>query len=295
MQPFHLLLVVLLTCIWGCNFVVVSFGLGDIPPLFFCTIRFLLASVPAVFFIKKPNVEWRYIFAYGLFMFAFQFGFMFEGMHLGAPPGLSSLLAQTQLFFTLILASIIFHEKPTKIQLIGSLIAFSGIGIVASKSGGSIPLPGLCMVLVGAIAWGIGNLITKKIGKVRGLSLVAWGCLVALPPMLIASLVLEGSEQISQSIQHITMTGVFATVYIVYLSTWVGYGIWGFLLNQYPVATVVPFTLLVPVFGMLSSILFWGEPLELWKLEAALLILLGLAINMFGPRLMLRLIQPHAA
>ena len=293
MRPVHILLTVLLTLIWGCNFVVVSTGLSDIPPLLFCTIRFLLASIPAVFLLKKPDIAWHYICLYGLFMFALQFGLMFEGMHFGAPPGLSSLIAQTQVFFTLILGGVFFNEKPTKIQLGGALVAFSGIGLVAIKSGSHIPMSGLFFVLAGAIAWGIGNLITKKIGKVNGLSLVAWGCLVALVPMFLTSLATEGLDQIINSIQNISTTGILATLYIVYLSTWVGYGIWGFLLNQYPIATVVPFTLLVPVFGMLSAIVFFDEPMQSWKIGAAMLILLGLMINLFGPRLRVRMAGPQ--
>ena len=289
MRPVHILLTVLLTLIWGCNFVVVSTGLSDIPPLLFCTIRFLLASIPAVFLLKKPDIAWHYICLYGLFMFALQFGLMFEGMHFGAPPGLSSLIAQTQVFFTLILGGVFFNEKPTKIQLGGALVAFSGIGLVAIKSGSHIPMSGLFFVLAGAIAWGIGNLITKKIGKVNGLSLVAWGCLVALVPMFLTSLATEGLDQIINSIQNISTTGILATLYIVYLSTWVGYGIWGFLLNQYPIATVVPFTLLVPVFGMLSAIVFFDEPMQSWKIAGAALILLGLMINLFGPRLRVKM------
>lgn len=289
MRPKHLLLTVLLTLIWGCNFVVVSFGLGDIPPLFFCTIRFLLASIPAVFFIKKPTIAWHYIILFGLFMFALQFGLMFEGMRLGAPPGLSSLLAQTQMFFTLILAGIFFNEKPSNIQLIGALIGFSGIGLVAIKSGAHGSITGLLLVLAGALSWSIGSLITKKIGQINGLSLVAWGCLVALPMMLMMSLATEGLDQIIHSTQNITMTGIWATVYIVYLSTWVGYGIWGFLLNHYPTATVVPFTLLIPVFGMLSAVMFLGEPMQSWKMTAAALILLGLMINLVGPKLRIKI------
>lgn len=288
MRPYHMLLTLLLTVIWGCNFVVVSVGLGDIPPLLFCTLRFLFASIPAVFFIKKPAVAWPYLILYGVVMFALQFGFMFEGIRLGAPPGLSSLLAQTQVFFTLILAGVLFHEKPTKIQITGALIAFSGVVLVIMTSGNHIPLLGLFFVLCSAVAWGVGNLITKKIGQVNRMSLVAWGCLIALVPMLVMSLATEGATQMITCIQTLSLTNGFAIAYIVYLSTWLGYGIWGFLLTQYPVATVVPFTLLVPVFGMLSSIIFLGEPMQSWKIAAATLIVLGLMINLLGPKWMLK-------
>jgi len=64
-----------------------------------------------------------------------------------------------------------------------------------------------------------------------------------------------------------------------------GYGAWGFLLARYPAATVSPWSLLVPVFGMAASAVLLGEALPIWKLTAAGLILTGLAITVIGPRL----------
>ena len=57
-------------------------------------------------------------------------------------------------------------------------------------------------------------------------------------------------------------------------------------MRKYPTATIAPFTLLVPVFGMLSATLLLDEPLQWWKIVAGLLVLGGLAFNQFGSRLM---------
>jgi O-acetylserine/cysteine efflux transporter len=60
-----------------------------------------------------------------------------------------------------------------------------------------------------------------------------------------------------------------------------GYGCWAWLLARYPAATVAPLSLLVPVFGFAASALLLGEPLEPWKLGAGLLVMSGLALNLF--------------
>src|SRR5207249_4460570 len=84
------------------------------------------------------------------------------------------------------------------------------------------------------------------------------------------------------SYHHITWVGVTSLFYIVYGSTWIGYGVWNWLLSRYAVGIIVPFTLLVPVIGILSSILILGEPFQRWKLIAGLFVISGVCINLLG-------------
>ena len=60
--------------------------------------------------------------------------------------------------------------------------------------------------------------------------------------------------------------------------------VWAWLGARYPAATVSPLTLLVPIFGMGASALVLGEPLENWKIFAGLLVMGGLALNLFWAR-----------
>jgi len=68
----------------------------------------------------------------------------------------------------------------------------------------------------------------------------------------------------------------------------VGYGVWNWLLSRYPVSTVVPFTLLIPIFGMAGSTLFMNESFQPWKMAATALVIAGLCINLLVPRLLVR-------
>jgi O-acetylserine/cysteine efflux transporter len=67
-------------------------------------------------------------------------------------------------------------------------------------------------------------------------------------------------------------------------NTLFGYGVWAWLLARYPAATVSPMALLVPVLGMSASAVWMGEPLPMWKIGAALLVIGGLALNLLWPR-----------
>jgi len=295
MPALHLLLVLLVVIIWGVNFVFIKLGLEELSPLFMCALRFILASVPAIFFVKRPSIPMKLIAAYGIFMFAMQFSFVFMGMHVGMTPGMASLIMQVQVFFSMFFAVMIFGEQPRMIQILGALVSFSGIGLVAFHFDQHVSLAGFLCILAAAATWGVGNLLAKKMNTNGLISVIIWGSFIISLPMLAVAWIFEGPEQIMNSLHQVTWKGAGALMYVVYISTWIGYGVWNWLLGKYPVSMVVPFTLLVPVVGMVSSVLIFGEPFQLWKLIACLLVISGLCINILSSRLVRLKAEPEAA
>lgn len=286
LTPKHLFFVLVTVFVWGTNFIAIYLGLKELPPFLFCTIRFALSALPFVFFLPRPKAPILYIIGFGLFNFAMQFGLLFSGIKLGLSPGLASLVMQVQVFFSIGLAFLFFKEKPNWFKIIGSLVSFAGIGIVATHVGGDVTLIGLILTLLASLAWASGNMFTKKINAGSPLSLVVWGNLVALPFMAGVSYFIDGITAITYSLEHISWTAIAAIAYVVYISTHLGYGIWGLLIKMYPTSTVVPFTLLIPVVGFLSSALFLNEQLTDWKLWASFFIMGGLIFNLFENKIL---------
>jgi O-acetylserine/cysteine efflux transporter len=280
LSPKHLALALFTVLVWGLNFIAVYIGLKGFPPFLLCAMRFGLAAFPWVFILPRPKAPLKFIVAYGVFNFAMQFGFLFSGIYLGLSPGLSSLVLQVQVFFSIGLAVLFFKDKPSVWKICGSLISFVGIGIVAAHVSGGTSFTGLIMTLLAALCWSAGNMFTKKVDAKSALALVVWGNLVAFPFMVVFSLLVEGPTLILTSLQNVSWTTIGAIIYIVYMSTHLGYSAWGSLLNAYPTSMIVPFTLLIPVVGFMSSALFLGEPLPAWKLFASLLVMAGLTFNL---------------
>ncbi|WP_442498398.1 EamA family transporter [Methylobacter sp. sgz302048] len=285
----HIALAILIIAIWGFNFVVIKVGLKELPPILLCAVRFFLAAFPAVFFIRRPAVPFYQVMAFGLVMFVFQFALLFSGMYAGTTAGLASLVLQVHVFFTVVLAVVFLAEQPSVWQVIGALTSFSGIGLVAANTGGEISAFGLALIVGAAVSWGVGNLLSKKLGKVDMLALVVWGSLVAWPPLLLLSYLLEQGSWSPEGFSHLSWSTIGAVGYIVYPATLLGFAVWSWLLSHYPAAMVAPFTLLVPVFGFASSALVLGEPIHQWKIAAAVLIIAGLCINLTGARIAMRL------
>ena len=294
--PFrHILLALVVVSIWGANFVAVKIALRELPPLLLCAGRFVLTAIPLVFFLPRPALSWGQLIVYGLTMFTLQFGFMFLGLNLGMSAGLASLILQFQVIVTLTLAAVSLKERILPVQILGALTAMAGFALVAAHQGGDVTIAGLVCLLLAATSWGFGNIYSRRLGRVNPLALVVWGGLVVPLPMGLASLAFEGPALIVESLEQVGLTTALSLAYVVYASTHVAYSLWSWLLARHAASTIAPFSLLVPIFGMLSSAVFLGESLPGWKFQAAALVIAGLALNLFGPRLLSSLPRPATA
>jgi O-acetylserine/cysteine efflux transporter len=277
-----LLLVLLVVCAWGVNFVVIKVGLHGMSPMLLGAFRFLLAAVPAVFFVKRPQLPLRWLLAYGMTVSFGQFAFLFSAMYLGMPAGLASLVMQAQAFFTMGLAVLFLKERVHARQVLGLLVAASGLALIASAAGHSMTLIGFVLTLVAALLWATGNIIMKKIGAVDPVGLVVWSSLIPPVPFLLLSYWLEGPQRMVASLAGFNASSAFAIVYLAGAATLLGYILWSRLMMRYPASTVAPFSLLVPVLGMASATLLLDEHLSPLQLAGAALVMGGLLLNVFG-------------
>lgn len=279
MRPAHVALAALVAAVWGVNFVVIEIGLGHFPPLLFSALRFLVAALPAVFFVGRPKVAWKWILGVGLALGVAKFGLLFTGMSLGAPAGLSSLILQVQAVFTALFAFLALGERPDRTKLAGMGVALAGIGVAAVDEGTSGPLTGFVLLIAAAVCWGVSNVLTRKAAPPDPLNFMVWVSTVPVLPLLALSLLLEGPDRDLAALRGLDWTGAGVIVYVAWITTVFGFGAWGWLLRRHPASSVAPFSLLVPVFGMSSAALFLGEPVSPLRWCAAALLVGGVALT----------------
>ncbi|GGP19175.1 EamA family transporter [Silvimonas iriomotensis] len=274
--------------VWGVNFVVIKFGLHGVPPMLLGALRFTLVAFPAVFFVPRPQISWRLLLAYGATISLGQFAFLFTALYVGMPAGLASLVLQAQAFFTVLLAAVLFGEPVRWHNMAGLVVAATGLALIGLQGHAGFTGFGFVLTLLAALSWACGNLAVKRAGAVNPLSLVIWGALVPPIPFLLLSLWLEGPARITASLASPGWSSVLALLYLAYVATCMGYGLWGRLLAHHPVRQIAPLTLLVPVIGVVTAALALGERLSALQWLGGLIVMLGLLINVFGPTLTAR-------
>jgi O-acetylserine/cysteine efflux transporter len=99
----------------------------------------------------------------------------------GLPVGLSSLLLQLQVIFTIAIAALVLGERPRREQIAGAAIAFAGLAVVGIDRAASAPI---VLVVGAAAAWGVSNTLTRVAQPPDALALLVWASLVAPLPLL---------------------------------------------------------------------------------------------------------------
>ena len=290
LRPFLLALAVV--AVWGTNFVVIRWGLDALPPLLFAALRFSFVIIPALLFVKRPPIAWRELALYGCLIGVGQFGLLFIAIDGLIAPGLASLVVQVQVVFTIGLVMRGSGERLAPVQYAALVLAIGGIAIILAHTGGTTTPLGVALVIGAALSWSLGNMVQRRAGRVDMLGFIVWSSAFAVPPLFALAFLFEGGPRIAAAVAAAGPGAWAAVAWQAVGNTMFGYGAWGWLLARYPASSVAPMALMVPVFGMGAAAIFLGEPLPAWKLLAAALIIGGLAVNLFGPRLMARRVGP---
>lgn len=280
MRPLHVALAVLLAAVWGFNFVVTKAGLSGYPPMLLNALRFAIAALPALV-LPRPRLPWSRLCVIAGTLFFGQFAFLLTGMHAGLSAGLASVVLQSQAFFTLVIAALVLRERPTLRQGFGMAIALAGlilIGTTIGDANGNITLLGFVLCLCAAICWATGNTLLRGQPVTDTLALMVWLSVLMPLPFLAAVLVIDGPDTLANALAATDSVRIGAVLYLSLASTLFGYGLWGYFLRLYPATAVTPFALLVPVFGMASSALVYGETFGFMRLAGAALIIAGVGI-----------------
>lgn len=286
MKARHLLLAISITAIWGVNFSVIKLGLTTVDPFILAGIRFTLCALPAIFFIPKPDVQWRYLIGYGLVFGIGLWGVVNLGIKSGLSAGIASLVLQFSAFFTILLGSWIFKEAISRYQLAGMGIASCGLLSIISIVDGTVTTAGLVLVLMGAVAWSAANVINKKAKTTQVFAFLVWSSAFSPIPLFALDYAVNGSTGYSALVNQLDYRAVLSILFQVYPNTLFGYWVWNSLLKRYPVSTVAPLSLLVPVFGLLGSVMIFSESLSANKIVAVVLIVSGLGVGLYGQRVL---------
>ncbi len=284
MRLHHILLTIFVVAIWGFNFVVIKLSVEALPPYLAAALRFLFAAFPAILFIKPPKnetgkVPWAIMSGFGLSFGFLLYALLNFALYAGMPAGMGSLILQVQAFFTMIIAYFILKERPKYIQIFGAIVAFFGIAIIGYYRWEGAALFPFILTILAAIAWAMANVLTKMAGKVNPVAFAVWGIAIAAIPLFIISFIFEGTRDFIEFFINPDWWVVGILLFAAYPATLFGLAIWNYLLGLYPTSSVAPFTLLVPISGLISGYLILGENIAMLEIIGGAFVIIGLAIG----------------
>jgi len=281
--------------IWGTNFIAMKFALHDMTPFQLGALRYLFAVLPLILFVPRPKLAWKWVVLYGLFQGVGQFGCLFLALKVGMSAALGSVLVQTQVFFTALFGFVLLGERASRALLAGLLIAAFGIGCFAmnyllpgANAGGTTAL-GFVLVLGAAVMWAASNLVVRRAQQstpqFEAVPFMVWSSLVPIIPFILLSLAFDApqSEARWRWIGAPWSTWL-SLAYLGWFATIMAYALWIGLLKRHPMNRVAPFSLAVPVVGISSGMLVFGDIIQAWQWAGTALIVTSLAIVMFGAR-----------
>jgi O-acetylserine/cysteine efflux transporter len=282
------MLAVVVAVLWGVNFLAIHASLAQFPPFFLVALRFTLIAVPTVLFVPRPQVPLRWLVGYGLGFGVAQFTFLYWGMAAGMPTGLASLVLQASGPFTLALGALLLRERVTGRQWVGIAVAIAGMAVVGFARAQAAALVPFLLVLAGGLGWAFGNLASRLARPPNPLHLTLWMSVVVPVPMFLLSLAVEGPEQIGVALAgSLTAAAVPAWLGLAYtcvIATAVGSGIWTWLLARHPAGVVAPFSMLVPVAGILTAALVLGEVPGWLEMLGGVVVVAGVLVGARRPR-----------
>ena len=298
LSPADLASLVLIVLIWGSNFVVMKVGLKGAGPMLLGALRYLFAALP-VLLVPRPALPWRYVAAYGLAQGLGQFGLLFLGLSLGVPAGIASIVLQTQVFFTALMAGAVLGERTAAHQWAGLVVAAGGLVLIATASvPGTVHVPLLALGLTVAAAWmwAASNIVARfaqrRHPRYEAASLVVWGSCFPVLPFLLLAVWQEGGAVTLQALRDLGWRTGLAAAYLGLVATVGAYSMWARLLKRHPAGRIAPFSFAVPVVGLYAAWLVFDERLAPLQWAGAAAIGAGLLLNNFGGALLGRARPP---
>ena len=282
MHPKHILIALAVTTLWGFNFSVIKLGVGEMDPLILAGFRFTFAAFPALLFFPRPNVSWRLMASYGMLFGVGVWGIMNLAIHSGVSAGMAGLILEFTVFISALFGVLFLKESLSRFHWVGFALALIGLGLILGIEDGSVTTIGVVLGLVAAVAWSCISLLIRKAQIKQMFGFIVWSAIFAPIPLFGLAFVLNGSAPFV-ALAGLDHLGFFSIFFQAFITTLLGYWAWNRLMTIYPMTVIAPFNLLVPVFGLVGSALFYNEVIGSDKLLACALITLAVVIPMLEP------------
>ena len=277
LPPRDLALVTLVAAVWGFNFISGARGTQHFSPYLFMVIRMCIVLLVTLPFLRPPpRDQWPRLVAVALLLGVAHFLALFGALSRSADVFSIVVVQQTYIPMTVLLAMALLRERPGPRTLAAVAVAFLGVVLIGLDPLILSQLDILALTLAAALFAALGSLFQRHMHGIGVLNYQAWTAVIALPPLLLISLLVEDNQwQVIRS----AGTGDWASVlYTALIASVVGHGLFYFLVQRHPVSAVMPYLQMMPVFGAVFGVTIWGDRPGWRLLVGSAVVIVGILI-----------------
>ena len=275
------LILVVLTMLWGLNYPVVKITNQGFTPVFNSLLRSVIASILGIIYclsIRQPLFHRDIRLLHG-FMIGLLFGSEFICIYIAlmyTDAARTSILLNLSSFVVAIGAWAVVKERMGMMRIIGIILAFLGAYMVLQgkpRTWTPAMLFGDILAIGGAVLWGATTVYIKKYlaERVHPINTFLYQLVFSVPIIFVFAVVLEPRWVIG--VTPLVIGGVLYTSVIVAFAS---YLVWFKLIHTYPISQLAAFTLLTPVFGTAAGGLFLHEQMTTGLVTGLVLVCAGI-------------------
>jgi drug/metabolite transporter (DMT)-like permease len=265
--------------IWGSTFLAIRFAVESIPPLFTAAIRHLVAgSILLAWAAWKGERPTRQGWRAGLIL-GFLFFFVSHGLlhwaELNVPSGAAALvIAVEPAIVALLLPLLGLGPLPRGLTWGGLAAGAASVAVLfrSDVSAGEGAAMGLLAVLVSAVAWSLGIVLSRKLQPASGSTLNAALPLLCGSLMLLLGGIARGEHR-GFHLGQVSSASLLGLLFLVFFGSLIAFSAYAFLLRHFPPTLVATHTYVNPIVAVLVGWAFAGE-----RLTGSILLSMALAI-----------------
>jgi len=257
----------------GFGFAIAKPAMQQFPPFLLMGLRFTVAALILIWWFPIPKKLLKDLFIVSLIGGTLTYGLVYMGLD-RVDASSSILLVHTEVPFGVIIAYFLFKERPGIKNILGIIIAFTGLFILSGAPSLEGKLVGVLLLLFGAFFWSLGMVMAKPLSKqIGGFAVTAWVSLFCGPMLLLGSFIFDGNTM--NYFLSADYRGWLTVAYLALIMQPLAYGTWYHVMGRNPVHKVMPVMLLLPLTGLSTAIFLLGE-------EPTKQVFIGGAIILFG-------------
>ena len=261
-------LLVICCLFWGFQQILIKATVGEVPPLWQASIRFVGATAMLWLWCAARGVklfERDGTLKGGLLaglLFAGEFTCIYLGLRETTASRLTVFLYTSPFVVAIVLPKLVPSEKLRVVQWVGLVIAFAAVALAFSEGfhagGAASHLRGDALALLAGVLWGTTTLVIRASKLATASAEKTLFYQVAVTAVVAPLLSLALGETWSFAYSGMAWGSIFLQTAI---GAFASYLTWMWLLRHYPATQMSSFTFLTPVFALVFGVLLLNEPL----------------------------------